>query len=90
MKELSSSIPSVDDLIRAIGLHTRNGGTTSHMIPGLALFGAGILVGAGLALLLAPTTGEELREDLSERVDALRERVAGTSEDDTKTARTAE
>ena len=34
-------------------------------------FGAGIIVGAGLALMLTPRTGAELRNDLSEGANKL-------------------
>ncbi len=37
----------------------------------------GALVGAGLALLLAPKAGQELREDLGESLTSLRDAVAG-------------
>lgn len=70
MKEFASSLPSAEDLIRVLqGQNHHN----RDLLPSLALFGAGLLVGAGLALLLAPSTGEELRENLSERLGALRE-----------------
>ncbi|MBX3024151.1 YtxH domain-containing protein [bacterium] len=51
------------------------------MAPSLALFGAGLLVGAGLALLLAPTSGRELREEISERANELRERVGAAADE---------
>ena len=34
----------------------------------LGTFGVGLLVGAGIALLLAPKPGRQLREDLRERL----------------------
>jgi hypothetical protein len=67
-------------LLNAIGLRQavpRNTfvDTTSPVI----LFGAGILLGAGLALMLAPKTGRELRHDLSRQAKqlgtAVRERM---------------
>jgi hypothetical protein len=39
------------------------------------LFGAGILLGAGVALVLAPKSGRELRGDLSRQANQLGERV---------------
>jgi hypothetical protein len=75
--EIAKNIPSTEELLRAIGAHSsRNSG--SDLLPSVALFGAGLLVGAGLALLLAPTSGRELREDLSGMASDLRDRAAHT------------
>ncbi len=86
--DLTKNLPSTDEIIRALGLNNLshlgqlgsaalNGRRSSgnEILPGLALFGAGILVGAGLALLFAPITGEELREEISHRAGELKERV---------------
>ena len=35
---------------------------------GLALFGAGMLLGVGLGLMVAPKPGRDLREDLRQRL----------------------
>jgi hypothetical protein len=40
---------------------------------GLATFGLGVLIGAGLGLLFAPRPGHELREKLGEQVAGMRE-----------------
>jgi hypothetical protein len=62
--DLSKNLPSTDDILRALGQNRRAG---NDILPGLALFGAGLLVGAGLALLFAPSSGEELRAEIGER-----------------------
>ena len=67
------NLPSTDDVIRALGLRSYQ--RTSYT-SGWALFGAGILVGAGLALLFAPSSGRELREEIGERAADLRDRAA--------------
>jgi hypothetical protein len=61
----------LNDIQRALGLleQQSNG---SELVGRFSLFGAGILVGAGLALLLTPFSGEELREKVHDRVDELR------------------
>ena len=62
---------SRDQMAEALGLHRQH--TTGDMIvPALAIFGAGLLVGAGLGLLLAPKSGAELRSDIVAGVDDLK------------------
>ncbi len=76
--------PSAEEIIRALGLQHRPA-PSSDVMPGCALFGAGILVGAGLALLFAPSSGGALGEELGQRVGELRERVtpgSGNADDD--------
>ena len=74
-KDFARHLPSTEDLIHALGLQTRrrNG---SDIVSSVALFGAGLLVGAGLALLFAPSSGRELREEIGERAAALRDHAA--------------
>jgi hypothetical protein len=80
LPEFSRHIPtSTDELIRLAGLQRQSRG--GDMLPGMALFGAGLLVGAGLALLLAPTSGRELREGISDRAADLKERVGAAAEE---------
>jgi hypothetical protein len=87
-KELSRNLPSTEELIRALGLHAgRSNG--SDIIPSVALFGAGLLVGAGLALLFAPLSGRELREEIGERAAELRDRAQSAVEDGADAARSA-
>ena len=63
-EDLISALPSRDDLIGAVGLQRRS--STPEMIPALTLFGTGMVIGAGLALLFAPRTGTDMRRSLSE------------------------
>jgi YtxH-like protein len=78
-KDFARNLPSTEEIIRALGLQTRRS-SGSDIVPSVALFGAGLLVGAGLALLFAHTTGRELREELSERAAELRDRASATVE----------
>jgi hypothetical protein len=68
-RTLRKRLPDVDrdDLLDLIGLEMRRS-TGDRLVPALALFGAGILVGVGVGLMLAPKPGSELREDLRERL----------------------
>jgi hypothetical protein len=77
-KEFTRNLPSTEDIIRALGLQTRR--SNGDVVPSVALFGAGLLVGAGLALLFAPSSGRELREELGERAAELRDRATGAAE----------
>ena len=64
---LADSLPTRESLINAIGLATRRS-TSSDLASAIGIFAAGLLVGAGLALLFAPKTGEQLRRDLGDRL----------------------
>lgn len=56
-----------DDVLAAFGLETRKQ-VYDYMLPALGIFGAGLLVGASLGLLLAPKPGKELRADIKSKV----------------------
>lgn len=82
--DITKSLPSAEELLRVIGLQrARNGG---DLLGGVAVFGAGMLVGAGLALLFAPSSGAEVREQLGSRIDDIRERTAQAAGDVGKAA----
>ena len=66
-----------DDILAALGLETKTG-FTQRLLGTVGIFGAGLLVGAGVALMLAPKSGTELREDLGERFRKMRTRDDGT------------
>lgn len=55
------------DLLDLIGLEERRT-AADKMVPALALFGAGVLVGVGLGLMLAPKPGRELRQDVKQKL----------------------
>ena len=61
-----------DDVLGALGLSTRPN-TTGQLMEALATFGVGLLVGAGVALLLTPKPGRELRQQLRTRISPDRE-----------------
>ncbi len=56
-----------DDLLGLIGLETKHS-MAGDIAGTLGTFGVGLLVGAGIALLLAPKPGHELREDIREKL----------------------
>jgi hypothetical protein len=68
-----------EDVLEALGLSGRTFG--DWVFPSLIGFGAGALIGAGCALLLAPRTGAELRGDLLERGRRIAERGRAKAEE---------
>ncbi len=52
-----------DDFLGLLGLESKHS-MTNRLLGTLGTFGIGLLVGAGVALLLAPKPGSELRHDL--------------------------
>ena len=52
-----------DDFLGILGLQTKHS-FTNQLLGTLGTFGIGLLVGAGVALLLAPKAGSDLRHDL--------------------------
>jgi hypothetical protein len=56
-----------DDLLNLVGLETRRD-ATDYLLPAVGFFAAGLLVGAGLGLMLAPKAGNELRDELRQRL----------------------
>lgn len=69
LKQLRKSLPDLDrdDLLDALGLESRRS-SPQRVGSALALFGAGLVVGVGVGLLLAPKSGSALRDDLSRRL----------------------
>lgn len=46
-----------------------------HTLRNVLMFAAGVGVGVGAALLLAPSSGEELRNSIGEKVQDIRDKV---------------
>ena len=64
-----------NDLLNALGLETRRT-NADYLVPALALFGVGLVVGTGIGLLSAPRPGKELREDIAQRIQAAPEALS--------------
>jgi hypothetical protein len=65
LRDLSS-----DDILNALGLERRHT-PLDNAIPTALAFVAGLAAGAGVALLLAPKSGREMRADISSRASEL-------------------
>ena len=68
----------IDDVLGLVGLQRRRAPGTILAILGLVAIGAGF--GACAGLLLAPSSGRRLRQDMGDRLDQIRERVKGEAQ----------
>jgi len=69
---------SSDDILSALGLERRHTAIDA-VIPTALAFVAGAAAGAGIALLLAPKSGRETRQDLSNKATELTNRLTSTA-----------
>lgn len=65
-----------DELLDRLGLE-RKGSTAEQLVPALAIFGAGVLVGVGIGMIFAPRSGQELRGQLQSQLKRVEARVRG-------------
>jgi hypothetical protein len=68
-----------DDVLEVLGLETRRD-TMDWMLPTLSAFSVGLLLGAGLGLLMAPKPGAQLRDDLRSRLQGGQDALANAVE----------
>jgi hypothetical protein len=66
---------STSDVLSALGLERRRT-PIDVIIPAAGLFFAGLMVGAGVALLVAPKSGRETRNELKGRATNIRHRLS--------------
>jgi YtxH-like protein len=79
MRDLKKQISSLekDDILRLFGVEERRT-MMDHLMPAIGVFSVGLLVGAGIGMLLAPKPGRELRSDLRSRIGSGRESANST------------
>jgi hypothetical protein len=77
---------SKDDVLAALGLQSRTS-ALSNVFGSIGLIGLGMIIGAGAALMMAPKSGRELREDLSTRLNGTTRRVAERVREELSAAR---
>jgi hypothetical protein len=72
--DIMQALPSKEDIASAVGLQARSS-PTGDMLAAFGIFGAGIVLGAGLALLFAPKAGHEIRHDIAEKMGEMGEHL---------------
>lgn len=78
----------VDDALRVVGLARRRSALMYLVPAAVGFLVIGGMVGMGIGLTLAPTSGRRLRRTLEERVSSLRDRVRGAAKDAVRTSAT--
>ncbi len=66
----------VDPLLQLVRLERRRS-LAEAWLPAAALVVFGVAVGAGVGLMLAPSSGRRLRQDVGDRLGQIKNRVAG-------------
>jgi hypothetical protein len=74
IEDILQALPSKEDIASAVGLQARSS-TTGNMLTAFGIFGTGMILGAGLALLFAPKAGHEIRHDIAEKVGEIGEHL---------------
>jgi len=74
LEDILRSLPSKHDVANAVGLEARSS-MTGDLLSAFGIFGTGMLLGAGLALLFAPKAGHETRHDIAEKVGEMGEHL---------------
>jgi hypothetical protein len=75
LADLAAQAPSVYRLLDQVG-RVRRRRRATRVARSAGWFGAGVAVGGGLATLLAPNNGREMRRRLSSRARRVREYLA--------------
>ena len=72
LSRMTQYLPAREQIASSLGLRPAR---TPDAMLAFGLFGLGLLMGSTIALLLAPRSGAEMREDLRCRVNAVRDRL---------------
>lgn len=76
---ITEKLPGRDELLGRLHLPQGRRRSGDELVAALGAFGAGVIVGAGLALLFAPKPGRQLRRELGEKVERTRSSGDGES-----------
>ena len=74
IEDILQALPSKEDIASAVGLEARSS-ATGDMLTAFGIFGTGMILGVGLALLFAPKAGHEIRHDIAEKVGEIGEHL---------------
>jgi hypothetical protein len=74
IEDILAALPSKEDIAKAVGLEARSS-ATGEMLTAFGIFGTGMILGAGLALLFAPKAGHEIRQDIAAKVGEIGEHL---------------
>jgi hypothetical protein len=74
IEDILQALPSKEDIANAVGLEARSS-PSGDMLTAFAIFGTGMILGAGMALLFAPKSGHEIRADFAEIGERFRSQV---------------
>jgi hypothetical protein len=88
LKTVREALPkdfSGDRILASLGLEARRS-RLGMFVSGVALFGAGIAVGAVLGAIFAPKSGIELRADLAEKLENMTHSLKKDSNKESSTA----
>ena len=72
IEDMLQALPSREDIATAIGVRAR-ASTTEDVLTAFGIFGTGMMLGAGLALLFAPKAGHQIRHDIAEKIGEIGE-----------------
>jgi gas vesicle protein len=62
------------DILDLVGLEPRRS-LVGTVLPAIGFLALGAAIGAGVGLMLAPSSGRRFRQDVGERLDQIRERI---------------
>ena len=81
LKNLKNTLSGFDrdDVLEHLGLERKHS-AAEQVMPALAIFGAGVLVGVGLGMIFAPRAGSELRGELQSQFKRVDQKVRGNGD----------
>ena len=74
---MNKSFLNFDSLLGYVGMARRRRALVDTLLPAAGLVALGAVFGAGLGLMLAPSSGSRLRQDVGDRLDRIKNRVTG-------------
>jgi hypothetical protein len=69
----------INDVLDLVGL-VRRRSMLGSVLPAMGFVALGAAIGAGVGLMLAPSSGRRLRQDVGDRLDQIREKMKSESE----------